>query len=57
MKIGMSLTSSYSINRDSRELLENIVEQVELMAELGFDSLSLGDHHLTLGPLPASPAN
>ena len=47
MKIGMSLTSSYPINRDSRELLENMVEQVELMAELGFDSLSLGDHHLT----------
>ena len=47
MKIGMSLTSSYSVNRDSRELLENMVEQVELMAELGFDSLSLGDHHLT----------
>ena len=47
MKIGMSLTSSYSIDRDSRELLENMVEQVELMAELGFDSLSLGDHHLT----------
>lgn len=47
MKIGMSLTSSYSIDRDSRELLESLVEQVELMAELGFDSLSLGDHHLT----------
>ena len=47
MKIGMSLTSSYSISRDSRELLENMIEQVELMAELGFDSLSLGDHHLT----------
>ena len=25
MKIGMSLTSSYSINRDSRELLENLM--------------------------------
>ena len=47
MKIGMSLTSSYSITRDSGELLENLVKQVELMAELGFDSLSLGDHHLT----------
>lgn len=47
MKIGMSLTSSYSVTRDSRELMENLVGQVELMAELGFDSLSLGDHHLT----------
>lgn len=47
MKIGMSLTSSYSITRDSKELMKNLVKQVELMAELGFDSLSLGDHHLT----------
>jgi alkanesulfonate monooxygenase SsuD/methylene tetrahydromethanopterin reductase-like flavin-dependent oxidoreductase (luciferase family) len=27
--------------------MENLVERVELMAELGFDSLSLGDHHVT----------
>lgn len=47
MKIGMSLTSGYSINRDSRELMDTLVEQVNSMAELGFDSLSLGDHHLT----------
>jgi alkanesulfonate monooxygenase SsuD/methylene tetrahydromethanopterin reductase-like flavin-dependent oxidoreductase (luciferase family) len=47
MKIGMSLTTSYSIQRDSRELVTSLIEQVELMAALGFDSLSLGDHHLT----------
>lgn len=47
MKIGMSLTSGFPINRDSRELLESMVEQVELMAQLGFDSISLGDHHIT----------
>ena len=47
MKIGMSLTSSYSIERDSSELLASLTDQVKLMADLGFDSLSLGDHHLT----------
>jgi alkanesulfonate monooxygenase SsuD/methylene tetrahydromethanopterin reductase-like flavin-dependent oxidoreductase (luciferase family) len=47
MKIGMSLTSSFAIERDSKELLDNLIEQVELMAKLGFDSISLGDHHLT----------
>ena len=47
MKIGMSLTSSYSIERASSALLDSLVGQVKLMAGLGFDSLSLGDHHLT----------
>ena len=47
MKIGMSLTTSYSVQRDSRELVTSLIEQVELIAGLGFDSLSLGDHHLT----------
>ena len=47
MKIGMSLTSSYSISWDSTVIMENLNQQVKLMAELGFDSFSLGDHHLT----------
>ena len=47
MRIGMSLTSSYAIDRDVGELIANLLAQVRLMAELGFDSLSLGDHHLT----------
>lgn len=47
MKIGMSLTSSYSISRDSTVIMDNLVEEVKLMADLGFDSFSLGDHHLT----------
>ncbi|MCI0780632.1 MAG: LLM class flavin-dependent oxidoreductase, partial [Chloroflexi bacterium] len=47
MKIGMSLTSSYPTSLDSRVIMENLVEEVKLMAQLGFDSLSLGDHHLT----------
>ena len=47
MKIGMSLTTSYSSSRDSTELMQNLIEQVKLMADLSFDSLSLGDHHVT----------
>lgn len=47
MRIGMSLTSSYSRHDSSNVLMENLIERVELMAELGFDSLSLGDHHVT----------
>ena len=47
MKIGMSLTTSYSSSRDSAELMQNLIEQVKLMADLNFDSLSLGDHHVT----------
>jgi len=47
MKIGMSLTSAYPLTQDSRTIMENLVEEVKLMAQLGFDSFSLGDHHLT----------
>jgi alkanesulfonate monooxygenase SsuD/methylene tetrahydromethanopterin reductase-like flavin-dependent oxidoreductase (luciferase family) len=47
MRIGMSLTTSYPGHNDSRMLIKNLMARVELMAELGFDSLSLGDHHLT----------
>ena len=47
MRIGMSLTTRYSRSRDPKELMDSLIEQVELMAELGFDSFSLGDHHVT----------
>ena len=47
MQIGMSLTTSYAVDRDAKTLMDGIVEQVKAMAELGFASLSLGDHHVT----------
>lgn len=47
MRIGMSLTSSYPRTSDSQEVFEHLVERVRLMADLEFDSLSLGDHHVT----------
>ena len=47
MQIGMSLTSSYSIDRDPKTVMDGLTEQVKAMADLGFASLSLGDHHVT----------
>ena len=47
MQIGMSLTTSYDIDRDPGTLLDGLTAQVKAMAELGFASLSLGDHHVT----------
>lgn len=34
----MSLTSSYPVNQDGAKIMANLVEEVELMAQLGFDS-------------------
>ena len=47
MQIGMSLTTSYEIERDPKILLDGLTEQVKAMAALRFASLSLGDHHVT----------
>ncbi len=47
MRIGMSLTSSYPLSTASQQVFDELRAQVELMAELHFASLSLGDHHIT----------
>ena len=47
MQIGMSLTTSYAIERDPRALMDGLIEQVRAMSRLGFASLSIGDHHVT----------
>ena len=47
MQIGMSLTTSYAVERDPKALMDSLTEQVKAMAWLGFASLSLGDHHVT----------
>ena len=49
MQIGMSLTTSYAVERDPKALMDGLTEQVKAMARLGFASLSLGDHHVTKG--------
>ena len=46
MQIGMSLTTSYAIDRDPKSLMEALTEQVKVMVDMGFASLSLGDHHV-----------
>jgi len=47
MRIGMSPTTSHPRDGSSKVLFDNLQEQVELMAELGFASISIGDHHVT----------
>lgn len=47
MRIGMSPTTSHPLDGNSKVLFDHLQAQVELMAELGFASLSLGDHHVT----------
>ena len=47
MQIGMSLTTSYGIERDPKTLMDGFTQQVKAMAAFGFASLSLGDHHVT----------
>ena len=47
MQIGMSLTTSYGIERDPKALMDGLTQQVKAMAAFGFASLSLGDHHVT----------
>lgn len=47
MRLGMSLTTAYPLDNSSKMLFDDLQAQVELMAELGFASLSLGDHHIT----------
>ena len=47
MRIGMSPTTAHTRDGSSKVLFDNLQAQVELMAELGFASLSLGDHHIT----------
>ena len=47
MRIGMSPTTSHPLGGSSKALFDNLQAQVELMAELGFASISIGDHHVT----------
>jgi alkanesulfonate monooxygenase SsuD/methylene tetrahydromethanopterin reductase-like flavin-dependent oxidoreductase (luciferase family) len=47
MRIGMSPTTAHPRDGSSKVLFDNLQAQVELMAELGFASISIGDHHIT----------
>ena len=45
--VSTPVSSGYSRHDSSKESMDNLIERVESMAALGFDSLSLGDHHVT----------
>src|SRR5262249_52652964 len=47
MRIGISPNTSHPPSDRSKALYDNLQAQVELMAELGFASISIGDHHIT----------
>lgn len=49
MRIGISMTSSYSVN-DVRQGAHRMVERAKAAAKAGLDSLFVGDHHATLSP-------
>jgi alkanesulfonate monooxygenase SsuD/methylene tetrahydromethanopterin reductase-like flavin-dependent oxidoreductase (luciferase family) len=46
MRLGLILSNQYLPDESMAERIDEVVEQVELMRELGFDLLLLGQHHL-----------
>lgn len=46
MKVGLILLNQYLLDESMARRIDELVEQVELMRELGFDVVSLGQHHL-----------
>ncbi len=49
LKLGIYLNSQYPVEEDAATRLTDLVEQVKLAESLGFDSIWLGEHHLTPG--------
>ena len=49
MKLGIYINSQYPVDEDPARKFSEMVEQVRLMRQLGFDSLWAGEHHATLG--------
>src|SRR5439155_3704403 len=46
MKLGLNLTNQYPTGESMAQRIDEVVEQVDLMRELGFDLLVVGQHHL-----------
>jgi alkanesulfonate monooxygenase SsuD/methylene tetrahydromethanopterin reductase-like flavin-dependent oxidoreductase (luciferase family) len=46
MKLGLNLSNQYLVSESMTERIDEVVEQVDLMRELGFDLLVVGQHHL-----------
>ena len=49
LKLGIYLNSQYPESEDPSRCLAELVEQVKLAEQLGFDSIWAGEHHLTPG--------
>lgn len=49
MKLGLFLNSQHRRDRDPKRCFDEIVEQVRLARQLGFDSVWGGEHHITDG--------
>src|SRR5207237_1787231 len=46
MKLGLNLPNQYPAGESMAQRIDEAVEQVDLMRELGFDVLVVGQHHL-----------
>jgi len=46
VKLGLNLSNQYLPGESMARRIDEVVEQVELMRELGFDLLVVGQHHL-----------
>ena len=49
MRIGVSLTTSFPLTRDAREVAGLLIERAAAIRAAGLDSLFVGDHHNTPG--------
>lgn len=49
MRIGVSLTTSFSAARDARQVASELIERAKAIRAAGLDSLHVGDHHNTPG--------
>src|SRR5260370_31929483 len=46
MKLGLNLPNQYPAGESMAQRIDEVVEQVDLMRQLGFDLLVVGQHHL-----------
>ncbi|HEX2173725.1 MAG TPA: LLM class flavin-dependent oxidoreductase [Dehalococcoidia bacterium] len=55
MKLGLILSNQYLMNESMADRIDQVVEQVGVIRDLGFDLITLGQHHLaTPYQMPAS---
>ena len=46
MKLGLNLSNQYLLDESMAQRIDEVVEQVDVMRELGFDLFAVGQHHL-----------